>query len=146
MQPPTAAAAADKRRTITLTNRAPIKIIEDDWPVIAQGACGQDHPPYGGWGIEIRVRRQKSAFGSAIIHAKYELEDPQDQENGGQTVRVGRILRCSDEDENLWNKKLWLEIAAVGEELRSRIAIEGMRKYVTYALDDCFAQLPPTEM
>lgn len=138
-----------KRRTITLTNRAPISIIEDNWPVIAQGGCGEDVPdgaPWPDWKIEIRVRREReersplfpglTTGGRYIIHANYNFSG-QDGEDF-QTVRVGRLLNANDALRNLWS-----EMLAVGEELRSRMVLEGLRKHVVYALDACFASLPP---
>jgi len=141
------AAAADKRRTITLTNRTPIRIVEDDWPIIAQGACGFDpNPPdapwpFETWSIEIRVRRCRHNSGRFIIHAKYSFDDPRNEDNS-QTVRVGRLL----DGYNDVSLKLCEQILAVGEELRSRIGNEVLRKHVTYALDGCFAQLPPRDV
>jgi hypothetical protein len=129
--------AAPKRRTITLTNRAPISIIEADWPVVAEGGCGYevDGAPYG-WKIEIRVRHERGISQRTIIHAKYVYWD--DEGDDDQTVRVGRILSQSEALNHLCQ-----DILMVGEELRSRIAMEPMARHVVYAVDACFAALPP---
>lgn len=125
-----------KRRTITLTNRGPISIIEADWPIIAQGTCGEEAPsgsPYEDWEITFRVRL--SRHGRTIIHANYSFSCEVLEQ--WHKARVGRLLNigvCDDEA-----CKALLE---VGDELRARINPEGMRKYVTYALDACFAQMP----
>jgi hypothetical protein len=132
-----------KQRTITLTNRAPIRIVEEHWPIYAQGACGEDNPsgsPYPEWTIEVRVRFYKGAHKyplyHTIIHANYSYSSEIDEKY--QTVRVGRILTDRESAGDLWK-----HITEVGDELRERIGDEHMRKYVTYALDSCFANLPP---
>jgi hypothetical protein len=132
--------ATEKRRTITLTNRAPIRIVEDDWPVIAQGTYDNDVPsgsPYVEGSIDIRVRQHRD--GRIIIHAKYNYKDQVDEKNS-QMVRVGRYLDDPD-DQGLWDN-----IIAVGEELHVRILNEHMREFVVRAVDACFAQLPAVEM
>jgi hypothetical protein len=131
-----------KHRTITLTNRAPIRIIEDQWPVIAEGKCGYDitGAPYG-WEISIRVRREDKFTTMEprhIIHAHYTSFDDNERDEDNQTVRVGHLL---DGREALAN--LWKHILEVGDELRERIANEHMRKHVVHAVDGCFAKLPP---
>jgi hypothetical protein len=87
MHPPVVASAtANKRRKITLTNRAPIQIIEAEWPIMAQGMCDNDTAsapcPKSKWSIDIRVRKDK--IGRTIIYATYSFDDPQHR----QLVRV----------------------------------------------------------
>ena len=134
--------AAQKRRTITLTHRAPISIVEDDWPIAAQGTCGEEHVtgPDEGWSISIRVRWEKKGQRRCVIHARYH-SNMGDDERHWQTARVGHLL-----DAHHAARDLWKEIFAVGEELRARIGHEGIRKYVTYAVDNCFADLKPHEL
>jgi len=64
MQASTPVVTTNRRRTITLTNQAPIRIVEDEWPVIAQGAHGADlsSEPFGSE-IAIRVRRENKPPG-----------------------------------------------------------------------------------
>jgi hypothetical protein len=146
---PASAPAEPKLRIITLTNRAPIQIVEDEWPEIAHGQCGYECP--GGadiynWEISIRIRQQSlnknpttrfDMGGRSIIHAKYSFWDESHEEDA-RTVRVGRLV-----DENVTAEKFWKHILAVGDELRERIGNEKHRQHVIYAVDGCFADLKP---
>src|SRR5262245_8360875 len=123
-----ASATAGKRRTITLTNRPPIRIAEDDWPIIVEDSCSNNVPPgaphlKSKWNIGIRVRKDNT--GRTIIYAKYHFDDPQHSSEKSQRVRVGRYLPAGAD--------LIPNILAVGEELRERIDNQSMRKFVTYA-------------
>jgi len=133
---PATAVVEKKRRTITLTNRSPISIIEADWPIIAQGMCGEEAPdgsPYESWEIAIRVRLSRQ--GRTVIHANYSFSCECTEQY--HKARVGRLLAIGVSDD-----KVCKTILEVGDELRERINPEGIRKYVTYALDACFAQMP----
>lgn len=134
--------AGIKQRVITLTNRAPVRIKEDEWPVRTQGECKYDvdGAPYT-WQVAIYVREEKKKyFNRTLIYAKYAYRD-ECEEDDDQIVRVGRII--SDHEAMC---RLWENIVEVGEELRQRIDKVKMRIYVTHAVDRCFADLPVHEM
>jgi hypothetical protein len=144
MHAPITAAVAEKHRTITLTNRAPIRIVENDWPVIAQGVCGDEpnEAPWG-WEISIRVRRENKKYSPRyIIHAKFSTRDEtRDYDDAvNQLVRVGRVLDWQE-----GANRLWKHISEVGDELRARIINDHLRKRVVCAVDACFAKLPAQE-
>ena len=112
---------APKTRTITLTHRAPVKIVE----------------------VAIRVRSKVVEKGHCphyLVHANYKHTtdwwDPEDGDNmENQMVRVGREIHEHDPD-------LYANIVAVGEELCARILNQKMHINVTLVVDACFASLP----
>jgi hypothetical protein len=117
------------RRTITLTHRAPIVIVDDDWPVIAKGTYRDGVG--GPFEVDVSIRVRKDKFDRHLIHAHYSYGEEEEYES----ARVGRILDS--------NEPLWKNIVEVGEELRQRVRSDGLRKYVGYAVDHCFEDLPP---
>lgn len=90
-----------KTRTITLTNRQPVKINEAEWPVIA---VGSDRWHDGGQ-IESQANRRKKcsirvrqhADGRAIVYGTYEYESAWQGERD-VTERAGVLLEDADAD------------------------------------------------
>lgn len=160
-----------KRRTVSITNCAPITIIEDEWPVIAESGWGDDNSdaPWG-WHINMKVRKPKVPEGKRlseydicnIIHAVYSMHDETTDDLGAsatnQVVRVGRLLtggKCclvNSYSEPIHPHKneamgdLWKHIRAVGEELRERILLEDNKKYVTLVVDRVLGGLTPRDV
>jgi hypothetical protein len=136
-----------KKRTITLTNRAPIRIVEADWPIIAEGGCGEDWGDEynSGWEIQIKVRRhihaaeRYSGQGVEIVHAKYVRNVPREEDC--EMVRVGRVLEGLDTGGLRNEAALCQQIIEVGAELQERIFSDELRKHVVHALDAVFAKL-----
>lgn len=133
-----------KRRTITLTNARPVSIIEEHWPVIAEGSYKDEHPSGLEFlKIDFRVRealRVSTFFNDVplsryIVHGKFEYsrEDAGPYDGAYEVIRVGRLLNDPHHtvDETL---------LGVGAEMKERVNGE-RHKYVTLALDACFSKL-----
>lgn len=84
-----------KTRTITLTDRAPVKIREEEWPVIATGSADDDdamqvgNAPNREWTRTMRVRRHED--GRVIVYGVYEY-DTAFQGAAGAAAKRGELL------------------------------------------------------
>lgn len=135
-----------KTRTITLTDRPPVRIAEDDWPVIARGDADDndsDQPgnaPNRQWERTIRVRQHED--GRAIVYGVYDY-DTRFRGARGASARRGALLPAPATLDQL--------IAAmreIGDELaeaESEAAIEESCKAPQQwrvAVQQCIADLP----
>jgi hypothetical protein len=97
----------NKRRVITLTNRAPVRVLEAEWPVIAR-ARATDNPRIESqanrhWWLTVR----EHIDGRAIVYAVFESCYPESDRAGGELLdadddvaaairRVGEHVGCSE--------------------------------------------------
>lgn len=123
-----------KTRTITLTGRAPVKIAEDAWPVIAWATgdswSGNDHARHDqaaaqGELDEYSIRVRQHADGRAIVYA---VLDAATAWTHSESYKGGVLLGAGDD--------IAAAIRAVGEEC-------GIPDAVIRA---CIADLPPVEL
>ena len=125
-----------KTRTITLTGRAPVKIVEDNWPIIAHGHWLDHDNQYESqanrrWRIDIRVRQH--ADGRAIVYGVYDY-DTAFQGEACEVHRVGSLLNAGAD--------LPAAIKAEGKALIDRIIDEVLHRHVCDSVDACIADLP----
>ena len=110
-----------KTRTITLTDRAPVKIVESDWPVIASA---KDHDGQvecqanESWSIRVR----QHADGRALVYAVYDTSW-----QGRSGARGGELLER-------------------GADLAAAIRRVGERCQCEQIVDECIADLPAEEL
>jgi hypothetical protein len=123
---------APKTRTITLTDRQPILIVEDDWPVIAeasdwQGEFRQQTPR--SWDLYVR---QNTVDGRTIVYGVYRTSwvNEHDARAGELLIRPGDVPVL----ENEWS--IWPDIYAAIKRVADRI---GCAPRVAQA---CIADLP----
>ena len=138
--------ATPKTRTITMTDRPPVTVAEDAWPIIAAGSAdhddsdGRGNPPNRRWTRMIRVRQH--ADGRAIVYGVYGYAtnhqgEPDAAARRGYVVGADLIIE---------------HIREVGDELaeaESDADIDDMRKDVhqwRVAVQECIASLPAEEL
>lgn len=125
-----------KTRTITLTGRPPVRIREDQWPIVAQGAYS-DARPQATRTVEIWLRVRQHTDGRAIVYAGYTYESLWQGEEPLR-VRVGDLIGPGDD--------LVRAIQRVGAELADRIAGEPGAQRLRDVIDACIADLPAEEL
>jgi hypothetical protein len=135
-----------KSRTITLTDRPPVKITEADWPIIATGSAdgddsdGRGNQPNRKWTRTIRVRQHED--GRAIVYGVYDYSTNFQGANGTAAKR-GMLLAAP-----VTPDQIIAAIRVVGDELaeaESDAAIEESRKdnrQWRVAVQACIADLP----
>ena len=77
-----------KKRTITMTDRRPITIVEDDWDVIASATYDFERE-FGGYGA-IRVRRH--ADGRHIVYGHVTSPMSRDGKGTSSMIKAGYLL------------------------------------------------------
>lgn len=126
-----------KYRTITLTNRPPVRLDEDQWTVLAAGVWKDFDNQYEfqanrTWKAEIRVRQH--ADGRAVVYGVYDY-DTRFQGEKCETHKVGALLAADDTD-------YVRAIKRVAEELIERLHDAGMARHIRDAANECIADLP----
>ncbi len=120
-------------RTIILTNAAPVRIIQEDWPVIAHGLHESFDGEYecpANVKLEINIRVRRHADGRTIIYGHYELTT---QWVDGHDVcrRAGYLYTDA-----LSPDQLIRAIRKVGDEISA----------VSAVVQECVSELPPLEI
>jgi hypothetical protein len=130
----------NSRLKITLTDRAPIAIKEDDWPIIASadvfehdGEVEAQSNRRTRW--ELVVRQHEDA--RAIVYATYSY-DSNWQNERGYDVRGGELLADSDE--------LAAAIKRVGRWMELEEHDEQDSKRWEQLINDCIGDLPEQEI
>lgn len=132
-----------KTRIITLTGRAPVRIREDEWPVIASGSYRDHDNQYEfqanrKWKCDIRVRQH--ADGRAIVYGVYEYET-QFQHERNFVARAGVLLLDGASGIASGISEVASTLAAAAEE-----AGHEFRSHISAAMRECIADLPAVEL
>ena len=130
-----------KTRTITLTGKPPVKIREDQWPVVAQGGyedCDNqfDFQSSRITDLDIRVRRHDD--GRSVVYGVYDYTTRWQGERS-ETKRAGYVI---DPDGDIV-----ATIKRVGDDLvQQAVRRDIVRDIVRDAVNECIADLPAQEI
>jgi len=131
-----------KMRTIALTDRPPVRIREDAWPVIAHGRYRNHDNQYEfqanrRWRADVRVRQH--ADGRAIVYGVYEYETAYQGERGFN-ARVGELVAPGGD--------LVEAIRRVGASIGEAADVAGRdyRAHIDEAVRGCIADLPAEDL
>lgn len=131
-------------RTITLSDRAPVKIVDEDWPLIAiatdrchDGKVRSQANRASEWSIRVRRHLGRHLDGSTIVYAVYAF-DTQYSGERNINVRHGELLPAG-EDVALAIKRVCARMAAAehhGDDAQRWARL----------CDECIADQPAEEM
>lgn len=130
-----------KKRTITLTDRAPVRISEDEWPVIAEGNY-DDHDG------EVRcqanrvtsalMRVRQNSDGRTIVYAVYDYDTLFSNEDS-YVIRAGELLEpgvCVVDAIRTVSATI----------IDSRVASDEVSEHMERVERECIADLPAEEI
>lgn len=126
---------ANPKLTIVMTDRAPVRFVKADWPLIAHGA----HSSHDGeiecqanerLSVNIRVRRRED--GQTLVYGAYEFST--------QWAGRGNVIRHAGHlyEEEMAPESLVRAICRVGEEISGGDPSDP----VAEAVNECIADLP----
>lgn len=126
-----------KSRTITLTGKPPVKIREDDWPVIAHGNYedyDNEHRFQANRTTDLDIRVRQHADGRAIVYGVYDYSTNFQSERGS-VQRAGYVVDAGGD--------LVEAIQRVGSDLVDRDVDAAIVRDV---VNECIAELPAQEL
>lgn len=132
-----------KIRTITLTGRPPVRIADEDWPVIASASDKEFDNQYefqanriSKWWIGVRRHED----GRAIVYATYSYSSNW-QNARCHHVRQGVLVPIGKTDDDLCNL-----ISEVGYGMRGHEHAEGDSTRWDTLVEDCIGDMPVEEL
>lgn len=130
----------DKKRTITLTDRAPVRILESEWPVVASG----DHDEHDGQvrcqanrTTEITIRVRQHTDGRAVVYGIYDYSSNFEGE-ANLNIRAGELCAVGAD--------LAAAIRAVGTDVIAQLDGRGNETAVRDVINECIADLPAVDL
>lgn len=123
-----------KQRTITLTDRAPVKVYEDEWPVLANASYEDYDNKYrfqANRTTDISIRVRQHADGRAIVYAVYNYSTKFQNERD-RDLKFGELLEPGAD--------LAASIRNVGRQLADRLDDDA--PHVWDLINECIADLP----
>ncbi len=129
-----------KHRTIIMTDTAPVKIVQEDWPVIAHGCYfsqgterESDFQSIEKLEIDIRVR--KHADGRTLVYGRYKLTS----EDRDDVWRRSGYVYTADISTNI----LMRAIIIVGAEISD---IDAPINAISDTVQDCISDFSPVDI
>lgn len=131
-----------KTLTITMTNTAPVRIRDEDWPVIAYGRYGRHDNEYKfqanrTWEAEIYVR--KNADGRMIVSGMYDYDTVIQSELGFAT-HAGIVLDA-EADPVAAIRQVGATLSGATDEAGHEFG-----SHISEAVRNCIADLPAQEL
>ena len=133
--------------TITLTDRAPVKIKKEDWPIIAEGDQNDDdsnqpgNSPNREWKRTIKVRQH--ADGRALVYGVYEYETCFQGESGAAARRG--VMLAAGEDVIASVRLVASHLSEAEEEAAISDEMKESQRWRA-AAQECIADLPAEEL
>jgi hypothetical protein len=122
---------------ITLTNAPPIRIREDEWPVLAE-SCYQWHDgiaQHATRAVDIDIRIREHADGRLLVYGVYDFDTTR-QEEKGVVTRAGKFFEAGADQVAAIN-----EVGAILEAQVADVRPEDAAN-VRVAVDCCISNLP----
>lgn len=139
-----------KTRTITLTDRPPVKIREDEWPIISTGSAddddsdGRGNQPNREWTRTIRVRQHED--GRAIVYGVYDYDTAFQGESGAAAKRGALLAAPVTPDQIIAAIRVVAdELAEAETEAAISESARDSRRW-REAAQACIADLPAVEL
>lgn len=129
----------DKKRTITLTDRPPVRITDAEWPTLASGTFEWHDNQYrfqANRTRDIFVKVRQHADGRVLVYAGYDTSSAWQGETGDRH-RTGELLEAGGD--------IIAALHRVADELATR-ALGAHANEIRDCMNECIADLPAQDI